>query len=684
MSEFSKNGDASPPEPPSAAAGADGPFGPVGSEPPAPQPLSSAMPTRGPRQERASATDANRVADADVEIERLREILLGTQASAVDDIFFMLFDDDRRKTQLSDDLPDAFKMRAQGGEERFRDLVDAVEHSVVASIKKSVAVDRGMMSEALSPMMGGAIIKYLANFNRQITESINEKIEIATSPRKIRWLLEARSKGMDYRDYVHLKTESYEVDEACLIDLRDLSLIQKATVYSEIDAMSLDPTEPSEECRQVQQYLQESREAGIPLRFSDDLRIGNKKVIVIHGATTSLAVMVAGFPTPELEQHLQSYADEMDQIYGRAEGNCEGSFEEVHPILEKCLIRHAGSTQTGPSWGSRIFFTLLALAALAALLLWGVREYRWGQFSKSVRATPGLELLSINRGFGGSSMTGLHDPLQTERSPDQLLVEAGINPDSVESAFTAFQSLDEPFASQREELDNERIRQAVLLAQAGLEEREKALKEDLKHTRKSELAVFEEESKGRIGQRSSEILRSQVGLPQDLQLSVSNQVLYPVGGLEEPGYSQFLAEAPNLTMIDSVDTSQLRDLTRERIDAAKETVESIYIPYVSGTTTPTAKTSQLIAEAGSAIKDIITNAKLKGETMKLTLHALPLYRQSATPDREIERVRLRDVASRLIALGVPASSFRTSVLDSLPSNAPLSQRLGVYMRIELE
>lgn len=696
MSENSPARSTREPFPASGNGSNGGPFASLGApkvDQPASAPLPSSvfeseaptppMPTSAGPAPQAEHSDVWEAADGSLgtteDINRLREILLGRQATTVDEVFQMVSDPERRVSQLSADLPDAFKKRSEGDDESFREFVEAVETSVVASIRKSVALDRGKMSEALSPMMGGAIMKYLASFNRQITDSINEKIEIATSPRRLRWLLESRSKGMDYREYVHLKTESYEVDEVCLINLRDLSLIQKVSVYSDIDQISLDPSQASEECRQIQEFLRGQRSAGQPLEFTDDMEIGNKKVIIIHGAVTSLAAIVSGFPTPELEQRLQSFADEMDQIIGRANDPQSDQIQnEITPILENCLIRHMGRDLEGGSWGTRIFFAAVILLSLLALALWGLREYRWSQFTKNVRNTPGVELIDVERGWGGARVIGLHDPLQTENDPVTLLKASGINPDKVNTSFTAFHSLEPQFANQREKAEDVRLQRAVQTALSNLSDRENALKGELAQIRQTEY----KQTRFQIENRSMQILRSQFKLPDTFNMSIVDQVLKPDGSLEEPSYSEFLETAPTLTMIDSVDKTNLVDATMVNIQAIKSHAESIYIPFRSGTIFQSAQTMPRVETITKDIKELIAQCKKKGLRPRICLHAIPLYGENSQPNREIDRSRLNTITRELLARGIPSSIIDPPILDDPEKSVPQADRRGIYVRIE--
>lgn len=167
-------------------------------------------------------------------------------------------------------------------------------------------------------------------------------------------------------------------------------------------------------------------------------------------------------------------------------------------------------------------------------------------------------------------------------------------------------------------------------------------------------------------------------------MSIDDQVLVVEGALEEPAYSEFLARAPGLSLVDGLDTRGLRDLTGEKIEGFRGKMGSVFIPFISGTTISAKDTSGRIAEVARLYNRLAVEAKKKKLAIGVELHAIPLYGESFQPNRTVDKERLKKVRESLVVAGVPAGVFRDPVLDEIPEEVPDAEHRGVYARVMLE
>lgn len=658
------------------------PAEPVDIETIGPSAYSAPLPLRGASS--PGPAETVRGADTSAELKQLRELLLGQKEADIAAVFERVLNDNLRRVQLRRDLPAAIEMAPKESGEPLGRLVKALEPAVVASIKESVAKDRQPVSQALSPVLGAAIVNYLAGFHRQIRDAISARVESATSPGRFRCYLEAMFTGIPCREYIRLRTEVFEVEEACLLDRSDFSIIKTATVYARIDSLALDPSEPSEECRAVENFLMESRSAGKPLQYSDHLTIGAKRALIIHGTATSLAVIVSGHPSPELEHSLQAYAAEMDQLFSHFGKDPVSVDTRLSPVLEKCLIKHSRRDLLGSSRRSRIVFYGLGFAALFLLGSLAVWDYRWSRFEELVRATPGVEVTRINRGFRESLVSGLHDPLQQERAPDVLLEEAGLDLSKIKRSFVAFHSLEESFASIRREAEDRRILLAANDFRRIVDERENVLRKEMAAARRLEILELREEDRKRIEGRSLEILRRELSLPEDFRMTIQNQLLVLEGGLEEPAYSCLLLRASSLTLVNGLETSKLRDLTGNHIAGLVEKIESTLLPFSPGSATADERTMAELVEVANLCKELIVQAQKKRWGVFIELHALPVDGDQPDSERSIDRIRLANARLMLTEFGLGEGVLRGPRLDETPNQVPVKYQGGVYAKVLLE
>lgn len=395
-------------------------------------------PAARPADAGARGTDAR---DADDELATIRAILVGPEQRTLAALQARLDDPAVQARKVGAVLPQALQLRA-----RDADLAKALTPPIEQAITDSVKRNPKPLADALFPVMGPAIRKAVAASLAAMVESLNRTVEHSLSWRSFRWRVEALRTGRSFGEIVLLHTLLYRVEQVFLIERQSGLLLQHVRA-GDIGVQDAD---------MVSGMLTAIRDfVGDSFRVSDQasldaFQVGDLAVWIEQGPRAVIAAVIRGAPTQDLRRALQDaleaihlrLADALDAFQGDA-----SPFEAARPALDACL-QTAYRSEEQPRGRAAVAVSALVLIALLAWagLAWRERQ-RWNTYLDTLRAQPGLVVVSSGRSGGKFVVAGLRDPRASD--PDDLLRQTSLDPSDVESRWQPYQALDPRFVLAR-------------------------------------------------------------------------------------------------------------------------------------------------------------------------------------------------------------------------------------------
>ena len=183
----------------------------------------------------------------------------------------------------------------------------------------------------------------------------------------------------------------------------------------------------------------------------DSFQVGDLSVWIEQGPHAVLAVVIRGTAPPELRRTMQETIEHVHARTGEALAAFSGdtaAFEVVRPALEACLESRY-RTESKPKVSP-----LLWILATVIFLALGFQAYstlasraRWNTYLETLRAEPGIVVVSTDRRVGKYVVNGLRDPLA--RDPASLVAGSGLDADDVAGQWQLYQALEPPIVLTR-------------------------------------------------------------------------------------------------------------------------------------------------------------------------------------------------------------------------------------------
>ena len=272
------------------------------------------------------------------ELTALRNILLRDELQEIDALRERLDDSTLQVQDVSDVLAEAIMLRTREGDA----LREALLPVMIDGLKLAVEREPKVVADAIYPVIGPAIRKAVAQALRDFTLSTRRTLDLAFSPRGLRWRWQAWRSGRPFSEIVALHTLVYRATEALLVHRpTGIALLNVASEESG----TRDPELVSGMLSAIQDFVQDS--FGSTDGSLERLEVGSVVVYVERGPSAAIAVVVRGIAE---EQALRArMQDALELIHARYsseladfDGNVE-VFENIRPLLEECLVsEHEG------------------------------------------------------------------------------------------------------------------------------------------------------------------------------------------------------------------------------------------------------------------------------------------------------------------------------------------------------
>jgi outer membrane protein OmpA-like peptidoglycan-associated protein len=380
--------------------------------------------------------ERNGVTPRDLQLEQLRNLLVGREIETVWRLAGVVDDPERLAAAIGSILPSAIA-QATSDERMGHVLAPVMEKAAESSIRN----DPKTLVNILYPTIVPAIRKSIGETIDEMFQRVNQALKYSLTLRGLKWRWEAWRTGRPFAEVVLKHTLVYQVEHAFLVHRHTGLLI--AHVAAE-NAVSQDPQLVSSMLVAIQDFVRDSF-SGAEHQGVDSVQLGELRLWSEPGPFALLVVVIRGDPPEGLHDtirntlsriHAERY-HALESFNGDSEGlgDVEARLRELVALGEHAQPR--ASVARVIVLGS---LSLLLLGAVAWGAWWWHNHRLWEGYLERLRAQPGIVIGEAGKRDGKFVVSGLRDPLAVD--PRALLGEAGMDPARVETHFEPYQALD--------------------------------------------------------------------------------------------------------------------------------------------------------------------------------------------------------------------------------------------------
>ncbi len=385
------------------------------------------------------------------DLAELRKLLLEPEQMQLRNILERLNNPRVRAREMSRALTESVRLRT----EQDDSLTEALGPTIVTAFHQSVKRDPKPVADAISPLMGPAIRRYISMMLNGMVQSFDQALKYSLSWQGVKWRLEALKTGKTFAEVVMLHTLVYRVEQVFLIHKATGIKLCHASADS-VRAMDADIVSGMMNAMQeaIRSFARDSFGSAQDETI-DTLDLGDREVWFESGPHAILAVVIRGKAPESMRGEffvpaLEAIHIEMGETLQSFDGD-DGPFELARPHLESCLQSQYAGRKDPAAFRIPLYLKLallLAVAGAAAWLFFSWRaERRWDAYLDRLRATPGLVVAETDARGWKRRVTGLRDPLAAD--PAALLRESGLDPRDVVAEWKPYQSMEPPFIEAR-------------------------------------------------------------------------------------------------------------------------------------------------------------------------------------------------------------------------------------------
>ncbi len=402
-----------------------------------------------------SAWETQAESPDDRHLRELRQILLGSELSRLEELEHRLGDPELRTQELSGIVAEAIAIRARRDRAVQRTLHPLVEDALRLSVERNPKV----LADALFPIIGEAVRKAVAHALRGMVESLNQMMERSLSLESMKWRVEAVRTGKSFGEVALMRSLRYRVEQVFLIHRETGLLLHHVAAPGQVVQ---DTDLVSGMLTAVQDFVRDSF-GGRPSEDLETMQVGQYTVWIVYGPQALLAAVVSGTPPPELRTVFQRAMEQVHQQFGSALQSFRGDagpWEASRPGLQACLLgQPVIETRKSRQWVWALL--LVTVVVVASSLYFWQRQRRWDQFLLSLQAEPGIVVTFAEKGWRSYSVAGLRDPMA--RDPRQILHSSGIEADRVSFHWSPYLSQEPALVAGRRLVElQQQIEQSII------------------------------------------------------------------------------------------------------------------------------------------------------------------------------------------------------------------------------
>lgn len=381
-------------------------------------------------------------------LAELKSLLLGEEQAHIEHLEERVVDPGNRAKDIAEVLPEAIHI---GGRQNDG-LIRALESPVNECVRRSVQKDIRMYADALFPVMGPSIRRYITEALKGFVQTINQTIEQSVSAKGLKWRFESLRTGVPFAQIVLRHTMLYRVEQVFLIHKESGLLIEHV---APVDIETKDSDAVGAMLTAIQDFVRDSF-AGEDGGDLETVELGEYTLLLTRQAHTFMAVAVRGI-SPQLANirarmddvaaDIQMrYADHLEAFIGD-----KSDFEDVDELLQECLVSQERPADNGGK--KRIGWPFLILSALVLSLVGWQSWEQWQRdeqrqkLRSALENTPGIVVVDMEPQENQLLIRGLRDPLAA--SPDDIARQAGYTDGPVLFDLAPYQALLHDFILQR-------------------------------------------------------------------------------------------------------------------------------------------------------------------------------------------------------------------------------------------
>ncbi|MEG4624077.1 OmpA family protein [Microcoleus sp. w1-18aA5] len=266
------------------------------------------------------------------------------------------------------------------------EIAMAIAPEMAAAIKQQIHLKREAMSDALYPIIGSTILKYIAEMMREI----NEKLEASLSPEGISRKIKAKLQGISEAELLMKETTPLSVKAVFLIQTQSglvISAVQKSEreqLESEMVAGMLTA---------IRAFVNDCISQSGNIAEIDAIEYGTSKIVLEVAGSCYLAVVMQGETRQWFKYKMRSIFNNIVQEYGDRIQSFNGDPATVPPEVNSKLQKLI-DTEVKVKSRKRPILPMIGLAALGLIgVPWGIHQYR-SRVAASLEADTNLALQS--------------------------------------------------------------------------------------------------------------------------------------------------------------------------------------------------------------------------------------------------------------------------------------------------
>jgi OOP family OmpA-OmpF porin len=343
---------------------------------------------------------------------------------------------------VADVLPEAL---ADASERRRQAMSVALEPIMTDSVRALARREGDLFGEILSPSIGSAVRKAVADAMAAILQRFNETLERSLSVQSLQWRIEALRTSRPFAEVVLAHTLIYRVEQVLLIHAHTGLVLQHVVAAGT-------PPESSDRIAglldAIDSFAREAfspQPAGVHLH---EIAVGDLVVWVDWDPTIAVAAVVRGVAPRDLMEVLRTTRERIGITHREDLASFVADvtpFARTRPELEQCLRQQRRAPRRLGQAVLAAFGVLCAVALGLVVARSRVQNAALRHYERALEGQPGIVLTSAERTHGRYRLVGFRDPLAAD--PAQVIAQHGYPP--AELSFAAFQSLDPPIVEAR-------------------------------------------------------------------------------------------------------------------------------------------------------------------------------------------------------------------------------------------
>jgi len=231
-----------------------------------------------------------------------------------------------------------------------------------AAIKEQIRGERDAMIDALYPVIGSTISKYLSETLSALIQTVNERIESHLSFRGVARKIRARAAGVSEAELLLRESMPLKIEAAFLIHKSSGLLIGEAHAP---DAPALDSELMSGMLTAIRSLFNESVKAPGSMQELDEIQYGESKIVLEVAGYFYIAAVVRGTPDDAFRKRLRNAVASIVQQPDDAVANFAGDPSAVPAEVVSSLRRLVDA----PARDDRSHHPPYAVLAVAVVLL---------------------------------------------------------------------------------------------------------------------------------------------------------------------------------------------------------------------------------------------------------------------------------------------------------------------------